>query len=61
MTTKEKVMERIEALPEDVGIDEIRNRLDFILGVQEALESSKRGETVPKERVKGMINEWATQ
>lgn len=61
MTTKEKVLERIQALPDDVGIEEIRDRLTFILGVQEAMDSVERGETIPKDSVKGMIKGWATQ
>jgi hypothetical protein len=60
MTTKEKVVERIQSLPDDVGVKEIRDRLVFILGVQEALDSVERGETISKDKVKGMIKEWIT-
>ncbi len=61
MTTKEKVIERIQALPDDVDVEEIRKRLDFILGVQEALEASERGQTTPKIAVKGMVRQWASR
>ena len=60
MTTKEKVIERIQSLPDDIGVEEIRDHLVFILGVQEAFDSVERGETIPKDKVKGMIKEWAT-
>ena len=54
-------MERIRALPDDVDVEGIKERLAFILGVQEAIDSVDRGEAIPKDEVKGMIKRWASQ
>jgi len=61
MSIKEAVLERIRALPDDVDVEGIKERLAFILGVQEAIDSVSRGKAIPKEKVKGMIRGWASQ
>lgn len=61
MSVKESVIERLRALPDDIGTEGIKERLSFILGVQEAIDAVDRGETVPKQKVKGMIKGWATR
>ena len=61
MTVKEAVIEKLKSLPDDIGAQEIRERLDFILGVQSAMESMDRGEGVPKDKVRSMVKQWATK
>ena len=54
-------MERIRALPDDVDVEGIKERLTFILGVQEAIDAVGRGERIPKDEVKKMVKGWATR
>lgn len=61
MSLKEQVIDRIRALPDDVDTEGIKERLTFILGVREAINTVERGETVSKDKVKGMIHEWASR
>ena len=61
MTVKESVLEKLKGLPDDIDAQEIRDRLDFILGVECATESMDRGEGVPKDKVRSMVKQWATQ
>ncbi|MBC2601183.1 hypothetical protein [Puniceicoccus vermicola] len=58
---KEEVIRRIKSLPESITAREMHERMDFILGVQEALESSERGERVPAEKVRKKISTWASR
>jgi len=61
MTVKEAVIERIKSLPENISARELHARMDFILGIQEALESSERGDRVSVRKVRKKISAWASR
>jgi len=61
MTVKETVIQRIKSLPEDISARELHKRMDFILGIQEALESSEQGEKIPAQKVRKKISAWASR
>ena len=50
--TKTIVQESLEQLPDEFPVEALIERLLFIQNVQEGLEQSERGETVPLEEVR---------
>jgi hypothetical protein len=61
MLVEETVLARIRELPDEFGPELIREKLSFILGVQEAINSLDRGRGSSKSKVKDMIRGWASQ
>lgn len=51
MTSKERVLEAVEKIPEDLPLDEYFERLRDFLRLRESLEQAKRGEGIPHKEV----------
>ena len=58
MSQKEMVLEAIQDLPEDVSIDQIADRVEFIAAIQKGLSDIDRGNTIPHEQVKRQVAAW---
>jgi hypothetical protein len=58
MVTKQDVLEIIEAMPEDSGIEDIMYELYMRLELEEGLEDLRNGRTVPNEVVLKKIAAW---
>lgn len=50
--TKEKVLEVVEGLPEDVTVEDVMEHLYFLAKVQRGLMEADKGETVPHAEIK---------
>jgi len=61
MSVKEKILESIQDLPDDATAEAIRDKVELVLGVYEAISSVDAGRGVPKEDVKPLVRKWATQ
>ena len=59
MSVKEAVLENVAELPDDASADLIKKRVDFILGVQKAIESAKASRLHSVEAVRSMVPRWA--
>lgn len=59
--TKEKVIELIKALPDDITVDDIVEKLYFKSQVDEGLAQLDRGEAIPHEDVEKRMSRWLSQ
>lgn len=59
--TKEKVIELIKALPDDITVDDIVEELYFKSQVDEGLAQLGRGEGIPHEDVEKRMSRWLSQ
>ncbi len=60
MSTKEKVIEALRDLPEDVSWAEIEERIHFLAAVEKGRQEVKEGKTVAHEEVKDALAGWLT-
>jgi predicted transcriptional regulator len=58
---KEKVIQMIKNLPEDVSLDEIMAELYFRLQVDAGLKELDEGKGIPHEEVEKRISKWLTK
>ena len=58
MTQKELVLDAISELPNEVSLDEIAERIEFMAAVQKGLDQLDRGEGIPHEEVKRQFATW---
>ena len=55
MTQKELVLDAIDELPDDVPLDEIASRVEFLAAVQKGFDQLDRGEGIPHEELKRQL------
>jgi predicted transcriptional regulator len=58
MTTKEKVMQAVQALPEDASIEDAMEKLYFLAKIEKGLEEANAGQTVTHHEVKARMARW---
>jgi predicted transcriptional regulator len=58
---KEKVIQMIRDLPEDVSLDEIMAELYFRLQVDGGLKELDEGKGIPHEEVEKRMSKWLTK
>jgi predicted transcriptional regulator len=58
MTTKEKVLEAIQNLPEDAEIEEAMERLLLLAKIERGIKQAEAGETLSHEEVKQRMSKW---
>jgi predicted transcriptional regulator len=58
MTTKEKVIQAVQALPDDASIEDAMERLLFLAKVDRGLEQADSGQTMPHTKVKERMSKW---
>ncbi|MEQ9825106.1 MAG: hypothetical protein ABQ298_12045 [Puniceicoccaceae bacterium] len=61
MSDKEMVLEAVGRLPETATLDQIRDELELIAGIQRGLEDSKAGRVKTTEEVKKLVESWCTK
>ena len=61
MTAKQKAIEAIQELPETCSLDDIADRLEFMVAIQKGLDQLDRGEGIPHEEVKKQLAAWLTK
>jgi hypothetical protein len=59
MSAKEQVIEAIQHLPDHVSLQDISEKVSFILAVEEGLKAADEGRTYSLEEVKALIPKWA--
>ena len=59
--TKDKVIELIKTLPDDITVDDIMGELYFKSQVDEGLAQLDRGEGIPHEDVEKRMSRWLSQ
>jgi len=60
MTEKEMVLKTVGELPNDCSIDEIADRIKFLVAVQKGFDQLDCGEGIPHEEIKEQLASWLT-
>ena len=58
MTQKRLVLETISELPDEVSLDEIAERIEFLVAIQKGIDQLDRGEGIPHEEIKRQLATW---
>jgi len=61
MSTKELAMETIKGLPENASWHEIEERIHFLAAIENSREEVRRGEVVPHDEVRNLLNGWLSE
>ncbi|MCF7765509.1 MAG: hypothetical protein K9N62_17710 [Verrucomicrobia bacterium] len=61
MSNREKVIEAVSQLPEDLPVEEMLREVEFVLGVRGAIEEADRGEVVAANEARRLLREWANE
>jgi predicted transcriptional regulator len=61
MSNREIVIDLVGKLPEDTPLEEIARQIDLLAGIRAAREQARRGEGVPAEEVRKLVDTWASQ
>ena len=58
MTTKEKVIDVVEDLPDDASIEDAMERLLFLAKVERGIRQADAGQTIPHSQVRERMAKW---
>ncbi len=58
VTQKEIVLDAISELPDEVSLDEIAERIEFLAAIKKGMDQLDRGEGIPHEEVKRQLAAW---
>jgi predicted transcriptional regulator len=58
MTTKEKVIQAVQSLPEDASIEDAMERLFLLAKVERGIQQVDAGRLIPHDQVKERMAKW---
>ena len=58
MTTKEKAVQAVQALPDDASIEDAMERLLLLAKVERGLQQANASDLIPHEKVKERMARW---
>jgi hypothetical protein len=58
MTTKEKVLQAVQDLPDDASIEDAMERLLFLAKIEKGLRQADAGETISQAEMKERTARW---
>ena len=61
MSNREVVIDLLQRLPEDAPLEEIAREIEFLAGLKTAREQAARGEGIPAEDGRKLVDAWASQ
>ena len=61
MNDRELVLDAVRGMPEKASLPEILDELALLASVKLGLEQSERGQGVPHEDVRKLLDEWITK
>jgi len=61
MSDREMVIELVSKLPEDTTLQEISRRIDLLAGIKKAREQARKGEGIPAEDARKLVDSWASR
>jgi hypothetical protein len=61
MSNREIVMDLVAKLPEDMPLEEIAREIDLLAGIQTAREQARRGEGIPAEQARKLVDAWVSR
>ena len=61
MSDREMVLELVARLPEDTTMREIAREIELLAGIKTARGEAQRGEGIPAEDARKLVDTWAAQ
>jgi hypothetical protein len=61
MSSREMVIDLVTKLPEDTSLAEIAREIELLAGIQRAREQTRRGEGVPAEEARKLVEAWTSR
>jgi len=61
MSNREIVFDIVAKLPEDTPLEEIARQIQLLAGLRAAREQARKGEGVPAEDARKLVDTWASQ
>ena len=58
MTTKEKMLQTVQELPDDASIEDAMERLLFLAKIEKGIQQADAGKTVAHAQVKERMAKW---
>jgi predicted transcriptional regulator len=58
MTTKDKVLQAVQNLPDDASIEDAMERLLFLVKIERGLQQADAGQTISHSQVKERMSKW---
>ncbi|MGA2140025.1 MAG: hypothetical protein ABSH14_14300 [Verrucomicrobiia bacterium] len=58
MTTKQKVLQAVQGLPDDATFEDAMQRLLFLAKIDRGLQQADDGQTIPHAQVKEKMAKW---
>jgi predicted transcriptional regulator len=58
MTTKEKAIQAVQALPDDASIEDAMERLFLLAKIERGIQQADAGELIPHEKVQERMAKW---
>ena len=58
MTSKEKVLQAVNNLPDDASIEDAMDRLLLLSKIERGLQQADRGQTIPHSEVEERMAKW---
>jgi predicted transcriptional regulator len=61
MTDKQRVLETISGLPEQVSLQQIAEEVEILAAIRRGEDAAEAGRTVPHEEVKKLLSSWTAK
>jgi predicted transcriptional regulator len=61
MSSRETVIELVGKLPENTSLAEIAREIELLAGIQEGRRQARRGEGIPAEDARKLVDAWASK
>ncbi len=58
MTTKEKIIQAVQTLPDDTSFEDAMERLLLLAKIERGIQQADAGELIPHEQVKARMAKW---
>ncbi|MDA3875191.1 MAG: hypothetical protein PF795_14680 [Kiritimatiellae bacterium] len=58
MTTKDKMIQAVQNLPDDASIEDAMERLLFMVKIERGLQQADAGQTISHAQVKERMSKW---
>ena len=61
MSNRETVIDLVGRLPEDTPLEESARQIELLAGIRTARDQARRGEGIPAEEARKLVDTWASQ